>query len=68
MVRHEDYPQQNQNKVPELGEDVIICILSTYGFTYNSVWCQGKLILQRKRQSKTCSTVVLGRGSGCHQW
>lgn len=26
MVRHEDYSKQNQNKAPELREDVTVCI------------------------------------------
>lgn len=33
-MKHEDLSKQNQNKGPELGEDVIICLLSIYGFTY----------------------------------
>lgn len=33
-MKHEDYSKQNQNKVPEMGDDAIICLLSTYGFTY----------------------------------
>lgn len=38
MVRHEAYPKQNQNKGPELGQDIIIFILSTFVFPYYSVW------------------------------
>lgn len=65
MVRHEDYSKQNQNKVPELREDVTICVF--YIWPYLTISVEGKLLLQMKRQSKTC-TGGLGRGSGCHQW
>lgn len=37
MVRHEDYSKQNQNKVPELWEDVIICVFYIWPYLTISV-------------------------------
>lgn len=37
MVRHEDYSKQNQNKVPELKENVIICIFYIWLYLIISV-------------------------------
>lgn len=37
MVRHEDYSKQNQNKVPELSENVIICIFYIWLYLIISV-------------------------------
>lgn len=37
MVRHEDYSKQNQNKVPELREDTIICVFYIWPYLIISV-------------------------------
>lgn len=37
MVRHEDYSKQNQNKVPELSENVIIFIFYIWLYLIISV-------------------------------